>query len=220
MEFQRVIRDRRSIRAYRPDSVPEDLVAEILDEARWTPSWRNTQPWHAWVLGGDGLRRFKEQFSAAVSRRDPPYPDLDHSREWPKACTQRAAALSETRLATLKAAGEASDTAALLARAADVFGAPCLLVFGFDQCLAPAYAAYDTGALVQSVCLAAHNQGLGTCVSATLVRYPGILRNLLPESATTRMAVGVTLGYPAPDAPDNTFRRSRAPIGELVTWVR
>jgi nitroreductase len=219
MEFARVMRERRSIRSYLPDPIPEATIREIFDRARWTPSWRNTQSWNAWIVSGTTLARFKEQFNAAVQRQTAPDPDLAHSSEWPSACAARAAAQSEARLASLEAVGEPSNSAALLERAANVFGAPCLLVFGFDECLAPAYAAYDTGAFVQSVCLAAHDMGLGTCVTATLVRHPAILRELLPGVAGKRLAVGVALGYPAPGAADNTFTRTRAAVGELVTWA-
>ena len=72
---------------------------------------------------------------------------------------------------------------------------------------------------MQNVCLAAHDKGLGTCPSTTLVRYPGLLRQLLPGSDEQRMVVAVTLGYPALDAPANTFERSRADLDEIVTWV-
>lgn len=219
MEFERVIRERRSIRAYTSDPVPEATIREILDETRWVPSWRNTQPWIVWVVLGEALERFRGEFQAAIRRDETPLPDLEHSREWPAACAARAAALLEARRASLDAAGEASDSEALLARTAGLFGAPCLLVFGFEDCLAPAYAAFDTGAFVLSVCLAAHNKGLGTCVSASLVRYPAILRGLLPGSVGKRLAIALTLGYPAAAA-DNTFERSRAPLDELVTWVR
>ena len=119
----------------------------------------------------------------------------------------------------MEAAGEASGPAASMARMADCFGAPVLLVFGFEDCLAPAYASYDTASLVQNVCLAAHDKGLGTCQSTTLVRYPGLLRDLLPGSEEKRMVVAATLGYPDLDAPANTFARSRADLDEIVTWV-
>ena len=101
------------------------------------------------------------------------------------------------RAATLKAAGESADPAAAMARMADLFGAPCLLVFGFDECLAEAYASYDVASLVQNVGLAAHDKGLGTCIVATFVRYPDLLREQLPGAAGTRFVVAVTLGYPA-----------------------
>jgi len=180
MEFESVIRGRRSIRAYEPERVPEGVIREILGAARWAPSWRNTQAWNVWVLTGGALQRFKDE---------------------------------------LKAAGEPSDPAAALARMADLFGAPCLLVFGFDDCLAEAYAGFDSGAFVQNVCLAAYDRGLGTCIVATVIRYPDILRRLLPGADGMRFVVSVTLGYPTPDAPANTFERSRADLDELVTWV-
>lgn len=221
MELESVICDRRSIRAYRPDPVPADEVRALLDEARWTPSWRNTQPWSVWVVTGATLARFREKVSAAIARRDTPQLELAHTTtdQWPASCWARAQDLLKTRAASLASAGEPSDTASGLARAGQLFGAPCLLVFGFEDCLADPYAAYDTGALVQSVCLAAHNRGLGTCVTATLVRYPSILRELLPGTEGKRFVVAVTLGYPDAQAAENTFARTRADLSELVTWV-
>ena len=124
-----------------------------------------------------------------------------------------------TRAATLEAAGEASGPAASLERMADCFGAPVLLVFGFEECLADAGASYDTASLVQSVCLAACDKGLGTCQSTTLVRYPGLLRGVLPGSEEKKLVIAVTLGWPDLENAANTFDRSRAPLDEIVTWV-
>ena len=221
MEFESVIRGRRSIRAYTTEPVSQELVREILDEARWAPSSRNTQAWNVWVLSGDPLERFKAAFKAAVAREEADAPDLPGTQtgDWPAACSTRAVALMKTRADTLEAAGEASGPAASMARMADCFGAPVLLVFGFEACLADASASYDTASLVQSVCLAAHAKGLGTCQSTTLVRYPGLLRDVLPGSEEKKMVIAVTLGWPDLTNAANTFERSRAPLDEIVTWV-
>jgi nitroreductase len=219
MEFDSVIRSRRSIRAYKADEVPEELVREILDVARWAPSWRNTQAWNVWVVSGGALERYKQEFKAAAERDEPAQLDLSPTMEWPQSCSARTAALMKSRAATLDAAGEPTDPAAALARMADLFGAPCLLFFGFDDCLAEAYASFDSGSFVQNVCLAAHDKGLGTCIVATVIRYPDILRRLLPDAEGKRFVVAVTLGYPQPDSAANTFERSRAALDELVTWV-
>ena len=219
MEFESVIRGRRSIRAYKPECVPEELVREILDAARWAPSWRNTQAWNVWVVSGDALQRYKDEFKAAAERDDPAQLDLSPTMEWPQACSARIAATMKSRAATLEAAGEPTDPAAALARMADLFGAPCLLVFGFEDCLAEAYASFDTGSFVQNVCLAAYDRGLGTCIVATVIRYPDLLRRLLPGAEGKRFVVSVTLGSPAAGSPANTFERSRADLDELATWV-
>lgn len=221
MQFQDVIRARRSIRAYTAEPVPEGLIREILDEARWAPSSRNTQAWSVWVVRGDALERFKAAFKAALAREEADAPDLPGTPtgDWPRACSARAVELMKARAATLEAAGEASGPAASMERMSDCFGAPALLVFGFEDCLADASACYDTASLVQNVCLAACDKGLGTCQSTTLVRYPGLLRDLLPGSAEKKMVIAVTLGWPDTGDAANTFARSRAPLDEIVTWV-
>ena len=45
MELMEAISRRRSIRKYRPDPVPQELVDYVLEAARLAPSWANTQCW-------------------------------------------------------------------------------------------------------------------------------------------------------------------------------
>ena len=40
------LRTVRQARQYAPDSVPDEVLNELLEVARWTGSSRNTQPWH------------------------------------------------------------------------------------------------------------------------------------------------------------------------------
>lgn len=50
MELTKVIEERRSIRKYKPDPVPNDLIQKILESARIAPSASNRQPWHFIVV--------------------------------------------------------------------------------------------------------------------------------------------------------------------------
>src|SRR5256712_5580387 len=40
----------RQIRQYGPEPVPDDVVARLLEVARWTGSSKNSQPWHFIVV--------------------------------------------------------------------------------------------------------------------------------------------------------------------------
>jgi nitroreductase len=40
----------RQARQYRPEPVPQDVIEQLLELARWTGSSRNTQPWHFIVI--------------------------------------------------------------------------------------------------------------------------------------------------------------------------
>ena len=44
------LRRLRAIRRFRPDPVPQDVVDDLLEVARWTGSARNLQPWELVVI--------------------------------------------------------------------------------------------------------------------------------------------------------------------------
>ena len=50
MDFQEVIAGRRSIRKYLDKDVPDELLDEVLEAVRWTPSGGNIQPWEVIVV--------------------------------------------------------------------------------------------------------------------------------------------------------------------------
>ena len=57
MEFYDVVRTRRSIRAYRSDTVPEEVLSRVLEAVRIAPSGSNRQPWKFIVARSEKLRR-------------------------------------------------------------------------------------------------------------------------------------------------------------------
>lgn len=50
MDFRNLIAARTSVRAYRPDPVPEPLLLEVLEAARLAPSACNRQPFRILVI--------------------------------------------------------------------------------------------------------------------------------------------------------------------------
>lgn len=50
MEYYEVIKKRKSIRKYKPDPIPDDVLNRILDAGRMAPSAKNYQPWHFIVI--------------------------------------------------------------------------------------------------------------------------------------------------------------------------
>jgi nitroreductase len=213
MEVDQAIRTRRSIRSFTDQPVTREELVSILDAARWAPSWANTQAWSVFVVRGERLARIKagsrdKAASGAPRALEIPAP----SQDWPAEYKTRTEQLLEARSRGLAPGVPAPDPSGL-------FGAPCLLLFAVDPRLRPEYACYDTGAFVQTLCLAAHDRGLGTCIMAMAVGYPDVVRAAVPEIGERRLVVGVALGHPAPGAAVNAFERARAPVDELVVWA-
>ena len=57
MEFYEVIRTRRSVRSYKPDPIPEEVLKRILEAARIAPSGSNRQPWKFILVKDEELKK-------------------------------------------------------------------------------------------------------------------------------------------------------------------
>jgi nitroreductase len=57
MDLLEAIRTRRSIRKYKKEPVPEEMLKQVLEAGRWAPSANNSQPWNFIVLRDEKLRK-------------------------------------------------------------------------------------------------------------------------------------------------------------------
>jgi nitroreductase len=63
LEVMEAIKGRRSIRRFKPDVVEEWKLREVLEAARWAPSWANTQCWRFIVVRDAKVR---EELASAL----------------------------------------------------------------------------------------------------------------------------------------------------------
>ncbi len=52
-----LLKSRRSIRRYRPDPVPDEMIEQLLEAGRRSPSASNRQPWAFVVVRDEAIRR-------------------------------------------------------------------------------------------------------------------------------------------------------------------
>lgn len=57
MNVIEAIKTRRSVRKFKLDTVEENKLKEILDAARWAPSWANSQCWEFIVIKNVDVKR-------------------------------------------------------------------------------------------------------------------------------------------------------------------
>jgi nitroreductase len=60
MELETAIRTRRTHKVFAPRPVPDDVLDELLELARWAPNHHLTNPWRFRVLGPGSLAALKE----------------------------------------------------------------------------------------------------------------------------------------------------------------
>ena len=65
----RLLSERFSCRAFRPDPVPRPVIERILGIAQLTASWCNSQAWQVIVTEGAATRRFSEALLASARQQ-------------------------------------------------------------------------------------------------------------------------------------------------------
>ena len=57
MDVLEAIKGRRSIRAFKSEDVPPEIVEKLIDAARWAPSAGNIQPWEFIIVRNPEIKR-------------------------------------------------------------------------------------------------------------------------------------------------------------------
>jgi nitroreductase len=60
MDVEQAIRSRRTIKAFEPQPLERETLAELLELARWAPNHHLTNPWRFRVIGPHALERLKQ----------------------------------------------------------------------------------------------------------------------------------------------------------------
>ncbi|HOX45442.1 MAG TPA: nitroreductase family protein [Myxococcota bacterium] len=194
-----LLRGRRSIRRFRPEPVPAELVSKLAEAARWAPSAGNRQAWRLLAVSAPGRRA---ALRAAVDEALAPF----------RAGLRPEAAEDANRYLD---AFCFFDQAPLVLAFAHRPG-PDLLAASQQRRARPAGSpagrqAEDSlasvAAAVENLLLAAHALGLGACwMTGPLVAAPALGR-LLGLQDSWEVAALVPVGYPA-EAPAAPPRRA------------
>lgn len=219
MQLDEVLKARKSARAFKPDPVPLDLVKEILELAKHSPSGTNIQPWKVHVVAGEVRRRLEEEV-LAHRETDP----ADKGAEFPR--TSKRKEPYTTRMRTLGKEmygllgipkGDTEANWRQWGRNYQFFDAPVGLIFTIDKDL-DCMSFLDIGIFMQSVMLAAKTRGLDTCAQGAWNNFWSVTRRVLNVPDDEYIVCGMSLGYADAEAPVNTLIAEREPVESFATF--
>lgn len=219
MDAIECITGRMSIRKFKPDPVPKELIMEVLSVAARSPSYKNSQPWEVAVVSGRKKEELSSLLLSLFHRGEKPVPDLPEPTSWPESIARR---IEEHRLKRAKALGrDLSDPAALQQMKIanyNFYGAPCA-IFIFQDSSLSMWSIFDAGIFAYGIMLAARAKGLGTVPQAFLVDYAPHIKRFLGIPEDKRLVIGISIGYPDNEAMENSFRSERMALKEFVRWI-
>jgi len=217
MDVMEAIKTRKSIRAYKPDSVPKEVLQQVVEAARHAVSWGNTQPWEFAILGGRVMEEVRETLYNKPSTGegfapDIPYPTFSGVYE------QRVAEIMGQIWEAFGAAPDnEADTQRVMAIMRRAFDAPNMIIAYMDRSLS-SWSLLDMGAAIQLILVTAHDYGLGCCVMAATAGYPEDLRRILGIPDSKQIIVGISVGYPDMESPKNKWKRRKEPLESFTSW--
>jgi len=216
MHVTDAVNARRSVRAFLPDAVESETIADLLRTAARAPSGGNVQPWRIYVINGESMTRFR-QFLADRPVEAPAY-DIYPSPLVEPYRTSRFK-IGEDMYATLGI--ERADKAGRLAQFAknlDFFGAPAAIFCFIDRIMGPPQWS-DLGMFLQTFMLLAQEAGLDTCPQEAWAVYEQAVSEFVGAPAEQRIFCGVALGHADPDAPINSLVSDREPLDVFARFV-
>jgi nitroreductase len=223
MELIEAIKTRKSIRAFKPDPVPRSVLQEILEAARNSPSWANTQPWEFAIVTGRQLEEIKKGFLELGTTGS----NMEAGRppEFPEPYISRVRSLGQKEYGLIGITRDNKEGRAWWnSQNFHNYGAPCVIYILIDRAFhihekgINVWPVYDCGLISQTIMLLATNNGLGTVVQAQAVIHPEIIRRVIGIPDSKLILIGIAIGYPDWAEKIASFRSDKEPLDKLVKW--
>jgi nitroreductase len=225
MDVIQAIKERKSIRAFKPDQVPLDLLKKILEDAMRAPSWANTQPWEFAVATGEKLKAIQDAFvERGATDMENFKSEVPRPYDFPEPYASRIKKMQikERRGRTSELSPDEMKERILINFRH--YGATTCIYLLIDKIYLQqekginVWGMYDSGSVVQNIMLLAVNYELGTIAQAMAVVYPDIIHKELGIPEDKLVALGIAIGYPDWDNEVNEDFRDREPLDTMAKF--
>lgn len=215
---------RRSIRAFLPTPVPQEMLEDLLKVASRAPSGTNTQPWQVHVLTGAARQRLVDRVLAIAENPEELAEHTDeydyYPKEWVSPYIDRRRKVGWDLYGLLGIQKTDRDRMRQQhLRNYRFFDAPVGLIFTVDRVMRQG-SWLDYGMFIENVMIAARARGLHTCPQAAFTQFHRAIAEELQLKPEQMVVIGMALGYADPDAIENSLVTERAPVAEFATFYR
>ena len=219
MDTMECIKTRRSIRKFTSKTVPRKDLEELIEIARWSPSYKNSQPWEAIILSGNKKKELSKILVNQLNDKKESSPDLVHPTSWPEREQKNINNLMAKRMELTGVDLGAPEMIVKAKKANFNFYYAPHAIYLYQNAALSEWSLFDIGLFAQSLMLAANAKGLATVPQAFATDYSKEVKECLGIPASRRLILGLSVGYPDMESPVNAYRTERLEIGEFCTYL-
>lgn len=216
MEFKDVLTKRHSVRDFKPDEVPDDILKNIIELAAKTPSWENSQPWNVYIVKGDVLDKIHKEWIEEDEAGIKGNPDMptEHRTNFSQRGQKNMADFMD-EIAECIDPDDPDDGADKFERFQTVlFKAPVLVYLTLPKG-STKYSIYDLGAFGVNLMSAATEYGVDSIPAYVIVKHPHIIRRNIDVPDDEDLIMGIALGYSS-DEKVNSYKSPRLSPDEIL----
>ena len=221
MEFDEVVLGRRSIRGYKSDPIPKDVLREIVTLATRAPSSMNTQPWNLHVVTGEPLERIREGNTEKNLAGIPPSREIRQHGAYEGVHRKRQIDIAVQLFEAMGIEwGDKERRKDWVMRGFRQFDAPVSIVITFDKDLEDNdIAIFDCGAVVNCLVNAAWSKGIGAVINGQGIMQSPVVREHagIPDNEVIMSCIA--LGYPADEFAANDVVSTRRDVDDVINFV-
>lgn len=216
MDLFQAIKERKSIRAFKPDPVPREKIEEILRLVTQAPSAINLQPWEFIVVMGGERERLSRRLIKSYHEKQI---SCSPGNVKPLADTfsKRGVESFELMNPYLEQMGAQFDRF-INEGSCNFYGAPVAIIMCLDNAFSKARLV-DIGVGLGYLVLAAYGYGLATCPIGLITAYEDDVKDVVNIPENKDVVISAALGYPDWDSPINRFKTPREHLNGFVRWV-
>ncbi len=221
MQFDEVIRGRRSIRGYKPDPVPRELIEEVLALALRAPSSMNTQPWNFTVVTGEPLDRIRAGNTERMVAGVPQSREFRTGEAFAGPHRERQIGVAKQLFAAMGIErDDAERRQDWVLRGFRQFDAPlCVIITDDRACDGSDDTPFDCGAVATALVNAAWSRGLGTVINSQGIMQSPVVREHAGIADDQVIMKSIALGWPDDSFPANAVVSTRKSVQEATTFV-
>lgn len=222
MKLDQAMTERRSIRGFKSDPVPRDLIEEVIALANRAPSSMNTQPWHLHVLTGEPLERVRQGNSERMLAGIAPQREIADHGDYQGVHRERQVEIAKQLFAEMGIERHDKDARQdWVMRGFRQFDAPVSIVMCFDRSLENngTIAHFDMGAVTNALVLAAWSRGLGTVINGQGIMQSPVVRDVAQIPDDQVILTCVAMGWPDDSFPANRVVSRRRPVEQIARFV-
>lgn len=221
MDYDEVVKGRRSIRGYKQVPVPKEVIKDVIEMAMRAPSSLNTQPWNFFVVSGEPLDNIRAGNTERILAGVPESREFRSHGGYEGVHRERQIEIAKQLFAAMGIERDNKEKRQdWVLRGFRQFDAPVSIVVTYDRSIHGGdIGPFDCGAVTNALVNAAWSRGLGCVVNSQGIMQSPVVREHAQIPDDQVIMICVAMGYPDDSFPANAVVSRRKSVDEAAVFI-